>query len=53
MIGAQVGARVGARLKAEQMRILLALLVLAVGAKFAMDLLLRPDELFSVTVAAR
>lgn len=48
VIGAQMGARVGVRLKAEQLRILLAMLVLAVAGKIALDLLLRPDELFSV-----
>ena len=40
VIGAQIGARVGLRLKAEQLRILLALLVLAVAGKIALDLLL-------------
>ena len=49
--GAQIGVRVGIRLKAEQMRILLALLVLAVAGKIALDLLLQPDELYSVMVA--
>ena len=51
VLGAQIGVRVGIRLKAEQMRILLALLVLAVAGKIALDLLLQPDELFSVMVA--
>lgn len=49
VIGAQLGAQVGARLKAEQMRILLALLVLAVCGKLALDLVLRPDDLYSLT----
>jgi hypothetical protein len=40
---------VGTRLKAEQLRILLAALVLAVAIKIALDLLLRPTELFSLT----
>ena len=48
VIGAQIGAQVGLRLKAEQLRILLALLVLAVSGKIALDLLLQPAELFSV-----
>jgi uncharacterized protein len=39
---------VGVRLKAEQLRILLSLLVLAVSIRIALDLLLTPDELFSV-----
>ena len=50
VIGAQLGARIGLRLRAEQLRILLALLVLAVCAKIALDLLIRPSELYSLTV---
>jgi uncharacterized protein len=49
VIGAQIGAQLGLRLKAEQLRILLSLLVLAVAAKIALDLLLTPAELFSIT----
>jgi uncharacterized membrane protein YfcA len=49
VIGAQIGAQVGLKLKAEQLRILLALLVLAVAAKIALDLLLQPAELYSLT----
>lgn len=48
VIGAQLGTRVGVRLKAEQMRILLALLVLAVAGKIALDLLIQPAELFDI-----
>ena len=48
VIGAQVGARVSQGLKAEQLRILLALLVLAVCVKIAFDMLLQPAELFSI-----
>jgi len=48
VVGAQFGARVGVRLKAEQLRILLATLVLAVAGKIALDLLLQPAELYSV-----
>ena len=39
----------GARLRAEQLRILLALLVLAVCGKLALDLFLTPDDLFVIT----
>jgi uncharacterized membrane protein YfcA len=49
VIGAQFGTQVGVKLKAEQLRILLALLVLAVAIKIALDLLFQPAELFSVT----
>jgi uncharacterized membrane protein YfcA len=49
VIGAQVGTQIGLRLKAEQLRILLALLVLAVAGRIAFDLLIEPDELYSIT----
>ncbi len=48
VIGAQMGAVAGTKLKAEQLRILLAMLVLTVAIKIAFDLLLQPDELFSI-----
>jgi len=48
VIGAQIGARIGVKLKAEQLRILLAILVLAMCGKLAMDLLLMPSELYSI-----
>ena len=48
VVGAQVGTQLGTKLKAEQLRILLALMVLAVCGKLALDLLLRPDELYSL-----
>jgi hypothetical protein len=50
VIGAQIGTRLGTYLKAEQLRILLALLVILVCAKLALDLLLEPSELFSIGV---
>ncbi|WP_298436580.1 sulfite exporter TauE/SafE family protein [uncultured Jannaschia sp.] len=48
VVGAQVGTRIGTKLKAEQLRILLAGMVLLVCAKLAADLLIQPAELFSV-----
>ncbi|NOZ41570.1 MAG: sulfite exporter TauE/SafE family protein [Alphaproteobacteria bacterium] len=51
VIGAPVGARVGAKLKAEQLRILLALMVLVVCGKIAVDLMSRPAEIYSVFLA--
>jgi len=48
VIGAQIGARIGVKLKAEQLRILLAIMVLAVCAKLGLDLLLEPSELFAI-----
>ena len=48
VIGAQIGTRIGVKMKAEQLRILLALMVLAVCGKLALDLLLQPAELYSL-----
>jgi uncharacterized membrane protein YfcA len=48
VIGAQVGTRIGVMLRAEQLRILLSLLVLAVVVKIALDLVLTPAELYSL-----
>ena len=48
VIGAQIGTRIGVKLKAEQLRILLAILVLVVCGKLALDLLLQPGELYSI-----
>jgi uncharacterized protein len=41
------------KLKAEQLRILLALVVLAVAGKIALDLLIEPDELYSIMIPGR
>ncbi len=48
VVGAQIGARIGTRLKAEQLRILLAGMVLLVCGNLAAGLLIRPDELYSL-----
>ncbi|SER82166.1 hypothetical protein SAMN04490244_103118 [Tranquillimonas rosea] len=52
VLGAQLGTRVGLLMKAEQLRILLAALVLLVCGKLALDLLLRPSELYSLAPVA-
>lgn len=46
--GAQFGARAGQRMSAERLRLLLGLLVLGVGFRFALELLIQPHELFSI-----
>jgi uncharacterized membrane protein YfcA len=51
VIGAQIGTRIGVKMKAEQLRILLAIMVLAVCGKLALDLLLMPSELYSLGAA--
>jgi uncharacterized membrane protein YfcA len=48
VIGAQFGARAGQNMRAERLRLLLGLLVLAVGLRFAYDLVLQPDDLYSI-----
>jgi uncharacterized membrane protein YfcA len=47
VIGAQIGTRIGVKLRAEQLRILLSVLVLAVCIQLALDLVITPSELFS------
>jgi uncharacterized membrane protein YfcA len=51
VIGAQYGVRVGQRLRGEQLRALLALLVLAVGIRLAIELIIPPKEVYSVVSA--
>ncbi|MDG0990520.1 MAG: sulfite exporter TauE/SafE family protein [Yoonia sp.] len=48
VIGAQIGTRIGVKIKAEQLRIMLAIMVLAVCFKLGLDLLLQPAELYSL-----
>jgi uncharacterized membrane protein YfcA len=48
VIGAQFGTRAGQKISGERLRLLLGLLVLAVGLRFAFNLVLTPDELFTV-----
>ena len=48
VVGAQIGTRIGVKMKAEQLRILLAIMVLGVCLKLGLDLVLTPSELFSI-----
>jgi len=48
VIGAQIGARFGGRLRGDQLRVLLAMMVLTVCAKLGFDLVATPDELYSL-----
>ncbi|MCZ7657085.1 MAG: sulfite exporter TauE/SafE family protein [Xanthobacteraceae bacterium] len=50
VIGAQFGARAGQRIRAEQLRLLLGILVMMVGLRFAYNIVVQPDDLFSVRV---
>ena len=49
VIGAQFGARSALFLRGETLRALLAILVLAVGARFLVDLVATPDDPYSIT----
>ena len=51
-IGAQFGARAGRQLKGESFRLLLALLILAVGLRFASQAVVKPDEMYSLVIQA-
>ncbi len=48
VIGAQFGARAGRNVKAEELRALLAALVLAVCLKMGWDLVVTPSDLFTI-----
>jgi uncharacterized membrane protein YfcA len=48
VVGAQLGARMGQRLRAEQLRGLMALMVLGVALKLFWDLVSTPEDPFSV-----
>jgi uncharacterized membrane protein YfcA len=48
VIGAQFGARAGQKMRSERLRLLLGTLVLAVGLRFAFDLVVRPEDLYSI-----
>ncbi len=48
VIGAQFGTRAGRNLNGDYFRLLLALLVLAVGLRFAVGLVVEPEDLFSL-----
>lgn len=49
VVGAQFGTQIGMKLKAEQLRILLAALVLGVCIKLALELLIMPSEVYSLS----
>lgn len=50
VIGAQFGGRAARNLNVESFRLLLALLILSVGLRFAIELFVPPSEPFSVVV---
>ena len=53
VIGAQFGTRTGQQMRGERLRLLLGILVFAVGLRFAYELIVTPDDLYSIrTVSA-
>jgi hypothetical protein len=52
-IGAQIGVRMSKRLRGEQLRILLAIIVLLVAGKMVYDLVVTPGNLISLARGGR
>jgi uncharacterized protein len=48
VIGAQIGSRWGSKLRGEQLRALLAVIVLGVAVKLCADLAVPPDQIYSL-----
>jgi uncharacterized membrane protein YfcA len=52
VIGAQIGASIGQRMRADHLRAILALILLAVGARLLADLTVRPADVYSISLEA-
>ena len=50
VVGAQLGVRAGSTLRGEQLRLLLALVVLGVGMGLAWELVARPADVYSLSL---
>jgi uncharacterized protein len=48
VVGAQIGVRIGAKLSGEQLRLMLALMVIAVALRLFFGLVARPHDLYSI-----
>jgi uncharacterized membrane protein YfcA len=46
--GAQFGARLGQSIRSEHLRLLLGFIILLVGLRFAVELVIRPGDLFTI-----
>jgi uncharacterized protein len=49
VVGAQYGVRIASRMPGEQLRLLLAVLVLAVGVRLLYGLVAMPSDVYAVT----
>jgi uncharacterized membrane protein YfcA len=52
VVGAQLGVRAGAKLRGEQLRLLMAVVVLAVAIVLLWRLVARPDDVYSLAMGA-
>jgi uncharacterized membrane protein YfcA len=52
VVGAQLGVRAGAKLRGEQLRLLMAVVVLTVAIVLLYRLVARPDDVYSLTLGA-
>jgi hypothetical protein len=52
VLGTKLGARLGARLPAEKLRLILALVVLAVAVKMIVTLVMPPSDMYDMTIEA-
>jgi uncharacterized membrane protein YfcA len=48
VVGVQLGVRVGSQLRGEQLRALLAILVVAVALRLLIGLITTPDDIYSI-----
>lgn len=51
VVGAQFGTRAGQNLRGEHFRLFLAILVFGVAVRFAVEIIVKPTELFSITMS--
>ncbi|MFH1044851.1 MAG: sulfite exporter TauE/SafE family protein [Pseudomonadota bacterium] len=53
VLGTKLGTRLGARLPAERLRLILALVMVAVAAKLILTLVLAPSDVYDMTIEMR
>lgn len=53
VIGAQIGVRTGAKVRADELRLILAIMILAIGVRLTADLVWPPSDPFSVIDEAK
>lgn len=51
VVGAQIGGRLGAKLPGEQLRFLMAIVILVTAGGLFYELVARPDDLFSIVIS--